>query len=81
MSLTEAVCACAHSVMSGSLQPHDYSPPGSSVLRIFQTRISEWVAISSFRDLPNPGVEPVSPVAPALADRFLTTVPPGKPTY
>ena len=27
-------------------------------------------------DLPSPGLEPVSP---ALADRFLTTAPPGKP--
>ena len=29
-------------------------------------------------DLPGPGIEPVSP---ALAGRFLTTVPPGKPPY
>ena len=30
--------------------PMDYSPPGSSVHGISQTRILEWVAISSFRD-------------------------------
>ena len=30
-------------------------------------------------DLPNPGIEPVSPGCPALAGRFFTTVPPGKP--
>ena len=29
--------------------------------------------------LPNPGVKPVSPVSPALAGRFFTTEPPGKP--
>ena len=29
-------------------------------------------------DLPRPGLEPVSP---ALAGRFLTTVPPGKPIF
>jgi len=29
--------------------------------------------------LPNPGIEPSSPVAPALAARFFTTEPPGKP--
>ena len=29
-------------------------------------------------DLPNPGIEPTS-VAPALAGRFFTTEPPGKP--
>ena len=28
--------------------------------------------------LPNPGIEPASPVSPALAGRFFTTEPPGK---
>ena len=30
-------------------------------------------------DLPDPETEPESPVSPALAGRFFTTVPPGKP--
>ena len=30
-------------------------------------------------DLPNPGIEAASLASPALAGRFLTTVPPGKP--
>ena len=30
-------------------------------------------------DLPNPGVNPVSPASSALAGRFFTTEPPGKP--
>ena len=30
-------------------------------------------------DLPNPGIEPRSPLSPALADRFFITVPSGKP--
>ena len=30
-------------------------------------------------DLPNPGIEPVSPMSPALAGEFFTTEPPGKP--
>ena len=30
-------------------------------------------------DLPDPGIEPRSPVAPALAGRFFTTERPGKP--
>ena len=29
-------------------------------------------------DLPDPGIEPMSPTAPASAGRFFTTVPPGK---
>ena len=31
-------------------------------------------------DRPDPGIEPVSLVSPALAGGFFTTVPPGKPT-
>ena len=30
-------------------------------------------------DPPNPGTEPASPVSPALAGRFFTTMPPGEP--
>ena len=30
-------------------------------------------------DLPHPGIEPASPKSPALAGRFFTTEPPGKP--
>ena len=30
-------------------------------------------------DLPNPGIELMSPVTPALAGRFFTIEPPGKP--
>ena len=32
-------------------------------------------------DLPNPGIEPMSPASPALAGRFFTTVPPRKPNH
>ena len=30
-------------------------------------------------NLPDPGIEPTSPVSPALAGRFFITEPPGKP--
>jgi len=30
-------------------------------------------------ELPDPGIEPVSPALPALTGGFLTTVPPGEP--
>ena len=50
--------------------------PGSSVHGIFQARILEWVAISFSGDLPDPGIEPTSP---ALAGRFSTTEPAGRP--
>ena len=53
--------------------PMDNRPPGSSVRGILQVRILEWVAISSSRDLPDPGIKTVSP---ALAGGFFTTEPP-----
>ena len=51
----------------------DCSPPHSSVHRIFQARILEWVAISFSRDLPDPGIEPVSLASAASAGGFFTT--------
>ena len=58
--------------------PVDCSPPGSSVHGILLARILEWLASPFSGDLPDPGVEPTSPVPPALAGRFFTTEPTGK---
>ena len=53
----------------------DYSPSGSSVHGILQTRILEsGLSFPSPGDLPDPGIESVSP---GLADGFFTAVPPG----
>ena len=49
--------------------PLDCSLPGSSVHGILQARELEWVAISFFWDLPNPGIEPKSY---CIAGRFYT---------
>ena len=81
---SEIVCVCvcvSHSVMSDSYNPRDCSPLLSSVHRILQARILEWVAISfrrrsSQRDFPNPGIKPRSP---ALQVDYLPPEPPGKP--
>ena len=51
----------SRSIMFDSLWPMDYSELGSPVHGIFQARILEWVAISFYRDLPNPGTVPASP--------------------
>ena len=61
--------------------PMDCSLPGSSVHAILQARILEWVAISFSGDLPNPRIKPTFSVSPALAGRFFTSEPPGKPFY
>ena len=58
--------------------PMDCSLPGSSLHGIFQVRILEWVSFPPSGDLSNPGIEPTSPVASALASGFFTIVPPGK---
>ena len=71
---TENACMHAKSLQSCPTlwDPVDYSPPVSSIRGILQARILEWVAIPSFRDLPDPGIKLVSPVAPALqADSLL----------
>ena len=54
--------------------PMDCSPPGSSVRGLLQARILEWVAILG--DLPDPGIEPVSP---ALQADSSPSESPGKP--
>ena len=61
-----SLCVLSRSVMFDSLQPLDYSPPASSVHRILQARILEWVAFPFFREnLPNPRMEPRSPALQA----------------
>ena len=55
--------------------PMDYSPPGSSVHGILQARILEWVALPSWGDLPDSGIESWSP---ALQADSLSPEPPGK---
>ena len=73
--------------------PVDGSPPGSSVHGILQARIleSSHFLVSLVAQviknlpamppghLPNPGIKLVTLASPALAGRFLTTAPPGKP--
>ena len=50
---TLTLCACAKSshLCLPLCKPIDCSPPGSSVHGILQSRILEWVAVSSSRDL------------------------------
>ena len=70
------VCMCVCSVVSDS-DPMDCSLPGASVCGILQARILEWVAISSSRDLPDPGMEPVPLASPAVQVDSLLLASPG----
>ena len=52
--------------------PMDYSSLGSSIHGILQTRIVEWVAMPSSRDLPNSGIKLASLMSPPLTGGFFT---------
>ena len=56
--------------------PIDCSQLGSSVYRILQARILEWIAFPSLADLPDLGIKPRSPRL--QADSLLSELP-GKP--
>ena len=72
-------CCCLITKLCLSLcDPIDCSPQGSSVHRISQARILEWVELlfPSLGDLSNPGIKPLSL---ALTGSFFIAEPPGKP--
>ena len=79
------VCTCMHAKLLQFCltlcDPMDCSLPGSSLHRILQVRILEWVSMLPPRDLTHPGIDPVSLTSPVLAGRFFTTRSPGKPIY
>ena len=50
--------------------PMGCSLPVTSVHGIVQTRILQWAAIPSPRDLPDPGIKPTSLMYPALKGSF-----------
>ena len=47
-------CMCVHQVSSVVPNSMDYSLPDSSIHRILQARIREWVAMPSFRGSSRP---------------------------
>ena len=65
--------------MSDSCNPMDCNPPGSSAHGILQARILEWVAMPFSRDLPHPGIQPMSLSLLHWQAGSLPLVPPGKP--
>ena len=56
----------------------DYSPPGSSVHGILQSRILEWVAISYSKEPSQPRDQTTVSCTSFIAGKFFTTEPPGK---
>ena len=78
------ICVCMHAKLLQSCPtlcaPMDCSPPGSSVHGILQARIWRGLPCPPSGDLPDPGIEPTSPVAPALQADSLTLSHLGSPT-
>ena len=76
------ICVCMSScsfLFETHCDPMNCSPPGSSVHGILQARIVERVAIPFSREYSQPRIKPMSPASPAMAGRFFTAAPPGKP--
>ena len=75
---TLCVCAQPHTTVCDFM---DSSPSGSSVHRIFSRQeYWSWLLVPPPGDLPDPGIEPVSPVTPTLAGGVFTTESPGLPS-
>ena len=65
--------------MSNSLRSYGLYPSSPLCPWISQATVLKRVANSSPRDLPHPGIKPVSLASPVLVGRCFTTDPPGKP--
>ena len=74
------MCVCAQSCLI-LCDPQDCSPPGSSLFTGF-SRQESWSGLPfpPPGHLPSSGTEHSSLVSPALAGRFFTTTPAGKPS-
>ena len=83
-STTISVCHLYGRSEVKSLSPV-FATPGTvayqAPLSIGFSRQEYWTGLSlpPSGDLPDPGIEPSSPVSPVFAGRFFTTAPPGKP--
>ena len=73
------LCCVLYSVAQScpTAKPWTVAHQASLSMGVLQARILELVAIPSSRDLPNPGIQPRSPI---LQVDSLSAKPPGKPT-
>ena len=76
VSMFMHACMLSRSAVTNSLGAHQ------APLSMGFPRQEDWSGLPfpPPRDLPNPGTEPESTESPALAGRFFTTEPPGKPS-
>ena len=69
------------SVVSNSATPRTEAHRAPLSMEFSRQEYSSGLPFPTPGDLPDPGIKQVSPVSPALAGGFFTTVPPGKPTW
>ena len=76
--MLEKACMCAHSIFVTS-----WTVACQALLSMGFPRQEYWsgLPIPPPGDLCDPGIKPVSLVSPALAGRFSTAAPPGRPLY
>ena len=72
-------CMLCRSVESDSETPWTVACQAPLLMEFSRQEYWSGVPFPTPVDLPDPGIEPASPVSPALAGRFFTTAPPGKP--
>ena len=72
---------CMFTVMSNSLQLHGLFIARQAPLSMEFSRQEYWSGLPfpTARDLPDPGIEPMSLASPVLAGGFFTAAPAGKP--
>ena len=73
------MCVLGHSVMSNSPTPWIVAHQAPLSMEFPRQEYWSGLPFPSLGDLPYSGTEPPSFVSPALAGRFFTTMPPGKP--
>ena len=73
------VRACVHSLSHVQLFVTLWTVASQAPLSLGFSQQEYWSGLPFRRDLHDPGIEPTSPASPALAGRFFTIEPPGKP--
>ena len=73
------VCVCAHSIMSDSVTPGTVTHQAPLSMEFSRQEYLGGLTFPPPGDLPDPGIESTSLASPALAGRFFTTAPSGKP--
>ena len=74
------MCGCVLSCAWLFVTPWTVAHQALLSMEFFRQEYWSGLPFPSPGDLPDPGIEPTSPVFPALVGDFFTTVPPGKPS-